>query len=37
MARDDGGYGNGWYGGGYAQPQYGLPRAQNYFYQRRWW
>ncbi|HEX3936240.1 MAG TPA: L,D-transpeptidase family protein [Xanthobacteraceae bacterium] len=39
MARDDGGYGynSGWYGGGYAQPQYGLPRAQNYFYQRRWW
>jgi len=36
MARDDG-YGSGWFGGGYAQPQYGLPRAQSYFYQRRWW
>ncbi len=37
MARDDG-YGSGWFGsGGYAQPQYGLPRAQNYFNQRRWW
>lgn len=38
IARDDGGYGSGWFGsGGYAQPQYGLPRAQNYFNQRRWW
>ena len=36
VARADG-YGSGWFGGGYAQPQYGLPRAQNYFYQRRWW
>ena len=36
IARDDG-YGSGWFGGGYAQPQYGLPRAQSYFYQRRWW
>ena len=38
IARDDGGYGSGWFGSsGYAQPQYGLPRAQSYFYQRRLW
>jgi hypothetical protein len=38
IARDDGGYGSGWYGGGgYAQPQYGYPRAQSSYYQRRWW
>ncbi len=38
VARDDSGYGSGWFGSaGYAQPQYGLPRAQSYFYQRRLW
>ncbi len=39
IARDDGGYGSGWYSApGYAQPQYGqFPRAQSYFNQRRWW
>jgi ribosomal protein L14 len=39
IARDDGGYGYGWFGsGGYAQPRYGqYPRAQPYFSQRRWW
>jgi ribosomal protein L14 len=40
IARDDGGYGyGGWYGGGgYAQPRYGqYPRAQSYYFPRRWW
>ena len=39
IARDDGGYGSGWFGsGGYAQPQYGQSRrSQSSYYQRRWW
>jgi ribosomal protein L14 len=44
IARDDGGYGGGfgyggWYGGGgYAQPRYErYPRAQSYYFPRRWW
>ncbi len=35
--QDDSGYGNGWYGGGYAQPQYGQYRGGQSYYQRRWW
>jgi hypothetical protein len=38
VARDDGGYGSGWFvSPGYAQPQYGPPRAQSSYYPRRWW
>ncbi|MGA7789631.1 MAG: L,D-transpeptidase, partial [Xanthobacteraceae bacterium] len=37
IARDDSGYGSGWFGGGYAQPRYGSPRAQSYYFPRRWW
>ena len=39
IARDDSGYGSGWFGSsGYAQPQYGQSRrGQSYYYQRRLW
>ncbi|MGC1776809.1 MAG: L,D-transpeptidase, partial [Xanthobacteraceae bacterium] len=38
IARDDGGYGSGWFGSPGAQPQYGqFPRAQSNYFQRRFW
>jgi len=38
VARDDGGYGSGWFFGssGNAQPQNGQPRAQSSYFPRRW-